>query len=153
MRTIKQFQKLSKKKAAKANSISVTSKLKLCQDAENPYLFELVETTNYSVNRCLIIINYSPSISIYNWSALPLEADSENPGQSGERKEKGDRRKWKMKPQQRILFIINIVLHMICIIPVTSRNHIHHSTLSGENSYSTNRGECCEQTNMKIFSL
>lgn len=33
--------------------------LKLCRDdAQDPYLFELVETTNYSVNRCLIIINY-----------------------------------------------------------------------------------------------
>jgi hypothetical protein len=57
-----------------------------------------------------------------------------------------------MEPQQGILFIINVVLHMICIIPVTSQNHIHHSTLSGEHSYSTNRGECCEQTNMKTFS-
>jgi hypothetical protein len=58
-----------------------------------------------------------------------------------------------MKPQQRILFIINVVLRMICIIPVTSQYHIHHSTLSEENSYSTNRGECCEQTNMKISLL
>lgn len=56
-----------------------------------------------------------------------------------------------MEPQQGILFIINVLLHMICIIPVTSQNHIHHSTLRGENSFSTNRGECFEQTKKKTF--
>lgn len=59
-----------------------------------------------------------------------------------------------MSPQQGI-FIINLVIHIICTIPITSTNRIHHSsppllfTYGGENdisqksisSYSTNNGK------------
>lgn len=56
-----------------------------------------------------------------------------------------------MSPQHEGILIISIVFHMICIIPNTSTNHIHHSALRGENFYSTNRGECFEQTKIKVF--
>lgn len=47
-----------------------------------------------------------------------------------------------MSPHHEGIFIICLVLHMICIIPTTSTNHIHHSSFRAENFHSTNRGEC-----------